>query len=91
MPARECSRCGCQGHGQTYAVTCTRCRKPKFPTLLQAPDPQTYVCVLCLAGGSDARREAGRAVAAQKSRLRKLAEATGPHRAALAALPVAQP
>jgi hypothetical protein len=76
MPARECPRCGCQGHGTTYAVICTRCGKQKFPSLRDRPDPRTWVCSLCLSGASEARRKAGSKGAAKKARLRKLGEAT---------------
>jgi hypothetical protein len=66
---RECPHCGCQGHGQTYAVTCSRCKKQKYPTLTEAPDPKTYVCVFCRAGGSEARQTAAR----RSARLRLVA------------------
>ena len=77
MFARECSRCGCLGHGQTYAVVCSRCGKQKFPTLPERPDPRTWACSLCLSGASESHRKAGSKGGARKARLRKLQLAAG--------------
>jgi hypothetical protein len=71
-----CPRCGCSGHGRTYATTCTSCGRPKFPTLAYEPDPATYVCTLCLTG-SENRRQAARAGGAARARQRSLQKPAG--------------
>jgi hypothetical protein len=64
-----CRTCGCQGHGQPYTVTCSVCRKPKYPILLTKPDPITYVCTLCRIGSAE-RRQARRVGGVARGRQR---------------------
>lgn len=63
-----CRACGCSGHGQTWEVTCSVCREPRWPAAATRPDP--YVCVRCRSGAGQARRLAtgkgGRATQAAK-------------------------
>jgi hypothetical protein len=47
---------------RTFAVECAKCRETKWPSLLERPEPGTWVCALCIASGhrplSESRRAA---------------------------------
>jgi hypothetical protein len=42
---------------RTFAVKCAKCRQEKWPTLLQRPEPGTWVCALCIASGDSGRHQ----------------------------------
>jgi hypothetical protein len=42
---------------RTFAVKCATCGQEKWPTLLQRPEPGTWVCALCIASRDTGRRE----------------------------------
>lgn len=66
LRSKTCSRCGCQGHGQTYQATCRLCGGVKYP-VLQDPPTISWTCSLCSLEGRGKRREQAR-VAGQRGR-----------------------
>ena len=60
---------GCQREVQTYRLLCAQCGQEKSPSL--SAKPAQYVCQLCLAGGSEGRRESGRKAGLRSQALRR--------------------
>jgi hypothetical protein len=46
---------------RTFAVECAKCRETKWPSLLERPEPGTWVCALCIASGHRPLSESHRA------------------------------
>jgi hypothetical protein len=51
---------------RTFAVECAKCRETKWPSLLERPEPGTWVCALCIASGgpTEAQRDQRRRASA---------------------------